>query len=419
MRSTFAFSLLLFFLISGIPGLGQVDERCGTVPYMKMQEAQNSALKQKVIDNEIAVQAYIKGRSSRADRVTRLIPVVVHIIWHEPYQNLCDDVIRSQIDVLNEDFARLNSDTVNTPVPFRELGEDSGIRFVLANRDPDGNVTTGIIRSYADSATFDFGNEMKFEATGGQDQWDPERYLNIWVCNMGNSVLGYSTLPGAANPGEDGLVIATRAFGRKSYDPSGKYNLGRTTTHEVGHWLDLFHIWGDDNGCSPDDQVDDTPRQDSPTYHCPSYPQLSCSNGPEGNMFMNYMDYSDDRCMNIFSKGQIQRMQAALDTLRPTILVSNGYVPDSTINPLSPKGSITVVPNPFETSFDIVLRLSKVSVVKIDVLDLAGKILYRKEFPECFCQTFHIDMSAFSRGVYLARIESDQETFVTKLFKSR
>lgn len=400
--------------------LAQPSERCGTVPYMKVLEQQDPSLSARINENEDMLTEYMQ-RVIRTNTTTiREIPLVIHVIWNKPYQNLCEELIRSQVQVLNEDFGRKNADSSDTPDVFKSLGEDSGIRFVLANRDTNGNLTNGIIRSYTEREKFVFGAEMKFEASDGQNAWDPDRYLNIWVCNLEGSVLGYATLPGTANPGEDGVVITTKAFGRNSYDPQGKYNLGRTTTHEVGHWLDLYHTWGDDDGaCNGSDFVDDTPNQSNYTFGCPDFPHKSCGNGPDGDMFMNYMDYTDDRCMNIFTKGQNLRMQGALDLLRPSILTSNGYVPDSNVTPISRIGNIIVAPNPFSGEFVIYVKLKKISDLKIDVFDHTGKLVYREKFPDCFCQTFHVNMQAFRTGLYTARIESNEETIATKLILFR
>ncbi len=397
--------------------LAQQEDRCGTVPYLEMLKAKDPSIPLRMQKNESVLQQQIQTMASRASSAPiRTVPVVIHILWHLGYQNICDALVQSQIRVLNEDYAHLNADTTDTPEPFKNLGEDSGIRFVLANRDPQGNVTGGVIRKYVSSGSFLFGNSMKFDSLGGSDQWDPDRYLNIWVCNLEGTVLGYATLPGTANPGEDGVVIAARAFGKYSYDPSGKYNLGRTTTHEVGHWFNLYHIWGDDGGdCSGSDYVSDTPNQDNYTFGCPDFPQKSCGNGPDGNMFVNFMDYTDDRCMNLFTKGQNQRMQAALDLLRPGIQGSNGYVPDSNQVTMTRTGDIIVAPNPFTEGFDIHVQLKKLTSVEVDVMDISGKVVLREKFPECFCESFHMDMRTFQRGLYLARIRTHDETRVVKL----
>ena len=155
---------------------------------------------------------------------------------------------------------------------------------------------------------------VKKSNRGGSDAIDPATKLNIWVCNLGQGLLGYAQFPGG-NPSTDGVVILYSAFGSKNIFKTGRYStpydLGRTATHEVGHWLNLRHIWGDDGGaCSGSDLVDDTPNQGDENYGVPSFPTVSCSNGPNGDMFMNYMDYTDDRGMYMFTALQKSRMEA-------------------------------------------------------------------------------------------------------------
>merc|ERR1711974_33936 len=148
-------------------------------------------------------------------------------------------------------------------------------------------------------------DDVKDSSKGGSDGWNRDSYLNIWVCNLSSGILGYAYPPGiSANL--DGVVIGYKYFGDQG-TVSFPFNKGRTTTHEVGHWLGLSHVWGSGGGCTSDN-INDTPLQDGPNYGCPNFPELSsCSgqdNGPNGDMFMNYMDYVDDRCMMMFSAGQ-------------------------------------------------------------------------------------------------------------------
>ena len=155
---------------------------------------------------------------------------------------------------------------------------------------------------------------VKFAASGGAEAWPADRYLNIWVCHL-NDLLGYAQFPGGP-PQTDGVVIDYRAFGTVG-TATAPFNLGRTATHEVGHWLNLFHIWGDDGGgCGGTDQVDDTPNQGGPNTGSPSFPHITCGNAPNGDMFINFMDYVDDRTMVMFTIGQVERMHAALDEAR-------------------------------------------------------------------------------------------------------
>ena len=246
------------------------------------------------------------------------IPVVVHVVYKTSAQNISDAQIQSQIDVLNEDFRRKNGDASTVPAPFAPLTADARIEFQLATTDPGGNPTNGITRTSTATTAFSDDDAVKSSATGGHDAWPADKYLNIWVCPLAGGLLGYAQFPGGP-AATDGVVIRHSAFGTMG-TAAAPFNLGRTTTHEIGHWLNLRHIWGDDGtGCSGSDFVADTPNQGGPNYGTPTFPKVSCGNGPNGDMFMNYMDYVDDTAMVMFSTGQVTRMQATLDGLRSSM----------------------------------------------------------------------------------------------------
>jgi ABC-type taurine transport system substrate-binding protein len=249
--------------------------------------------------------------------ITR-IPVVVHVVWNTPQQNISDAQINSQIDVLNRDFRRTNPDVNSTPAPFLPLTTDARIEFFLANVDPAGAPSTGINRRQTTVTSFSSNDAVKAQSTGGADAWPADRYLNIWVCQLGGGLLGYAQFPGGPAI-TDGVVILHSAFGTTG-TASPPFHLGRTATHEIGHWLNLNHIWGDDGtGCSGTDNVADTPNQAGANTGTPAFPHVTCSNGPNGDMFMNYMDYVNDSAMFMFTAGQVARMQACLDGPRSSI----------------------------------------------------------------------------------------------------
>lgn len=261
------------------------------------------------------------------------IPVVVHVIYKTAEQNISYEQIQSQIDVLNEDFSGNSYNKAKIPDVWKNLHTDSKIRFHLARKDPDGNPTSGITRTQTTTDVFPVSNQMKSTATGGQDPWPDTSYLNIWVCNLANNVLGFAQYPGGS-PATDGVVIHTKAFGRTG-NLFAKYNKGRTATHEIGHWLNLLHIWGDAD-CG-NDFISDTPVQKTSTSNCPSFPKVSCCNGssncndPHGDMFMNYMDYTDDKCMMLFTAKQTERMRNAVQVYRPSFLNSISHIPPSAL----------------------------------------------------------------------------------------
>ena len=256
-------------------------------------------------------------------RGIKTIPVVVHVIYRTANENISDAQILSQIDILNKDFRKLNTDWTNTPAPFINSVADCGVQFCLAQVDPNGNPTTGIVRVPTTVTTFTANDAVKYTAQGGDDAWDRNKYLNIWVCNM-MGYLGYASFPGSP-AAVDGVVVQHSAFGTGG-NTMWPYNLGRTATHEIGHWMNLFHIWGDDGtGCLGSDRVDDTPNQAGYNSACPTYPKVSCNNGPNGDMFMNFMDYTNDACMYMFTAGQKLRIDAtfAFGGPRWAILSSN------------------------------------------------------------------------------------------------
>jgi len=244
------------------------------------------------------------------------IPVVVHVVHNSAAENISLAQIRSQIRVLNRDFRATNTDKSKVPTPFKGLVADSRIQFALAKKDPQGKPTNGVTRTKTTRTSFGTNDSVKSSATGGQDAWPTNKYLNIWVCQLSGGLLGYAQFPGGP-PATDGVVVTHTAFGT-SGTAAPPFNLGRTATHEVGHWLNLRHIWGDTEDCSGTDFVADTPNAAGPNFGTPNFPRVSCSNGPNGDMFMNYMDYVDDVAMFMFTPQQVARMQATLDNERNT-----------------------------------------------------------------------------------------------------
>jgi hypothetical protein len=244
------------------------------------------------------------------------IPVVVHVVYNSAAENISLAQIRSQISVLNRDFRATNTDKSKVPAPFKGLVADTRIKFALAKKDPQGKPTNGITRTKTTRTSFGTNDSVKSSAAGGHDAWPTNKYLNIWVCQLTGGLLGYAQFPGGP-PATDGVVITHTAFGTNG-TAAAPFNLGRTTTHEVGHWLNLRHIWGDTEDCSGTDFVADTPNAAGPNFGTPNFPRVSCSNGPNGDMFMNYMDYVDDVAMFMFTTQQVARMQATLDNERNT-----------------------------------------------------------------------------------------------------
>jgi hypothetical protein len=234
---------------------------------------------------------------------TITIPVYVHVIYSNAQQNISSGQITSQINILNEDFSATNNDANQVPGEFSALVADSEIQFNLAGtfRYPDSRSSWGT------------NDAMKT----AYPPVTPETHLNIWVCNIGGGILGYAQFPGGPSS-TDGIVVSPQYFGNTGF-VSAPFDGGRTTTHEVGHYLNLRHIWGDGR-CNRDDFVSDTPTSDAPNYGCPSYPTVNCRST---DMTMNYMDYVDDACMYMFSEGQKTRMRSIFQTGGPRVGMAN------------------------------------------------------------------------------------------------
>ena len=296
-------------------------------------------------------EAAANNQGSKMKTVYNL-PVVVHVIHTgvttpPNNYNISNAQILSQIAVLNEDFRKLNADTGSIPSVFAGLAADCEINFCLAQTDPNGQPTTGIDRIDRNSKGWTAPPYSKnyVDATiKPATIWDVNKYLNIWVCPLSGGLLGYATFPpSSTNTGlsapfgtatSDGVVILYNAFGRVG-DVSAPYNKGRTTTHELGHWFGLRHINGDNN-CSSD-FCNDTPTQASLNFGCPNFPKVSCSNGPNGDMFMNYMDYTDDACMFMFTPNQKARMVTTLNNtpFRVNLAASNRCSPPVVAAPVA------------------------------------------------------------------------------------
>ncbi|RPD49698.1 T9SS C-terminal target domain-containing protein [Hymenobacter sediminis] len=321
-KTIYAMALACLGLGATLTADAQTVRQCATMENLAAQVAADPALAQRISAIEGQTQQFVSKSAAKRTTAVITIPVVVHVLYNTSAQNISDAQIQSQIAVLNEDFSKTNADVSKTPAAFAGLAANPNIQFVLAKRTPTGAATTGIERKSTNKTSWGTNDAMKKASTGGLDAWDASKYLNLWVCNLSGGILGYAQFPGGA-ASTDGVVILTSAFGRGG-SASAPFNLGRTATHEVGHWLNLRHIWGDAS-CG-NDLVADTPTQQTSNYSCPSFPKVTCSNGPNGDMFMNYMDYVDDACMYMFSNGQSARMNAlfAAGGARASLTTSDG-----------------------------------------------------------------------------------------------
>ncbi|MEL6969139.1 MAG: zinc metalloprotease, partial [Bacteroidota bacterium] len=291
------------------------QRNCGATEYLEMQMQQDPKRAFKMQQIEEQTRHFLQNSQGRAIDGVITIPVVVHIVYNNATENISDAQIQSQLDVINADFRRTNSDADN----IWSQAADAEIEFCMATVDPSGNPTNGITRTSTTRTSFSTNDDMKFDSRGGKDAWPRDDYLNMWVCDISGGILGYAQFPGGS-AATDGVVMDYQYFGTIG-TATAPFDLGRTTTHEIGHWLNLRHIWGD-GGCGVDDFVTDTPESDAPNYSC-ALGHVSCGST---DMVQNYMDYSDDACMNLYTFGQKARMRALFDNggARESLLSSGG-----------------------------------------------------------------------------------------------
>lgn len=304
------------------------------------------------------------------------IPVVVHIVWSNSEENISDEQVYSQIAVLNEDFQLLNTDQITILPIFQALKADIEIQFAMATEDPSGQPSNGITRTHTTVteiglARIDDKRRICYSALGGADAWCTNRYLNIWVGRFPDGIGGEASFPGQDIAAEDGVRIDTHHFGRTG-TATPPYHLGRTTTHEIGHYFNLYHLWGEDlNDCNDDDGVVDTPKQ-SATYsqQCPTGIQITCGTP---DMYQNYLNYTNDACMALFTLGQKLRIWATLNGPRASLLEGVACsVP--TTEPGEP-GLVKIFPNPANEEFTIYCQ--DATSFTWELLNSQGQILAR------------------------------------------
>src|SRR5690606_1320210 len=321
----------------------------------------------------------------------RLIPVVIHVIHNNSPigegANIPYSQIEAQIEILNEDYRRLNSDAVNTPDEFLGVAADANIEFVMAKQDPRGLPTSGVNRVAGPKNSY---VPEDAPLIGQLAQWPPEDYLNIWVVPLQSVFLGYSSFPISELPGlnfpvntreTDGVTIDYRVFGQggNAYSTSQ----GRTVTHEVGHFLGLRHIWGD-GGCEVDDFVADTPNQSQSNNACLSSPRFTCDSR---DMVENFMDYTPDRCMNLFTKGQVDRVDVVLNfSPRRNSLVNGRATREPNLAPNNLAVGAIVEPQDFVCSNNVSPKVSVVNVGRNRVnsarlsISVNGRVLQTRNF---------------------------------------
>ena len=432
--------ICLMTTLAGAQTLNEsVIHRCGSVEYERLLQQRNpNRLRQLTELNRLVDQKLAGDKSARAAADTTIyrIPVVVHVIHHNASNttggagngNISDAQIISQIQVLNEDYRRKPGTNGYNTSP---IGADARVEFYLARTDPSNNPTTGITRTYyADKATFDVSNDARLLSS--LSYWPSDQYLNIWVTNLlddptnrSNGFIGYTqfptagdTLRGLSDPVDariDGSIIDYRVFGRNTGAVTlSLYLLGRTVTHEIGHWLGLIHPWGDGGGCN-DDYVADTPltadQTTSPTSCRQTY--STCIAGKQTrDLIENYMMYSPDVCMNMFTAGQVARLRAVLQlSPRRASVIRNAKGPLSETENLT----VTVYPNPTSIDPAIDVQLKGSQSFNVELFDTAGRQLRATSYTNSSSTQVTLPVVGLAPGLYVVRVKTDTQTVSKRL----
>ncbi len=409
-------SLLGFFTLNG------QFSKCATMHILERNMERYPDLKDQMEKNEIATQNWLSTHSNLIHAKSQIIkiPVVFHVIWHDSIENISDQQIYSQLDVLNRDFRLLNKDSLPASHPFHKYVGDAGVEFCLATVDPGGKVTTGITRTYTSVTTWPENavDNIKSTAKGGRDNWSPVKYLNIYIVNMEGETLGFSSFPDelTKSPQLDGVVIRYEAFGTlgtagiKGFETN---NRGRTATHEIGHWLNLIHIWGDQM-CG-DDKVADTAPAEGENKFCPKFPQRpnnKCGTDSNGEMYMNFMDYVEDSCMAMFTLGQVNRMLAAVNMFRPSLLTSNACTITGSEDLRNYNSVMTLRPNPNHGIFTCKINQSVGANCAIIIFNSLG--VQVKHYSSVVSDEIQIDCTELNSGLYYLLVSANANAYVEK-----
>lgn len=435
-RTTAGLLLLVGFVVSSraqtTPGHIHT-ERCATDVVERLLRQRNPARQAQADALERNIQVFERTKRARqaADDVVYRIPVVVHVVHNNSSNfvggtnnpNISDEQIQSQIRVLNEDYRR----KAGTPgYNTNPIGADMGIEFFLATTDPQGKATTGITRTYYQpKSVFDpyDGNDLFLLSTIAY--WPSDRYLNIWVTTLKGNTIGYGQLPTAQDTLQglkeeidakiDGVVVSHAIFGANACTPNFRlYCQGRTTTHEVGHWLGLFHTWGQYGECG-DDYVYDTPATQNGNSGTNCGPIFSeCVPGKRTrNLAENYMDYSPDACMNLFTIGQRARMRAVLATSpRRVQLIASVASPV----PESDQLMVQITPNPAEGAATFAeIRLKGAQAVTVEVFDASGRLIWTQPYNNTVSTRVQMPMSLLKKGMYIVQARTENEKAAARL----
>lgn len=404
MKHSFFFLSLFFFVEISF------SQHCLSHIQLNQKLRANPELLGQIAQMETQIREWQNVNINRINsRTVVTIPVVVHVVWNQEEENISEEQIQSQIDVLNQDFRRLNTNLDIVPFQFEERIADLELEFCLKaiTRTKTEIVNIGFLKTGGKRA-------ICYTDMGGRDAWDTQKYLNIWL-GRSEGVLGEASFPGMDIPEEDGVRIDPRYFGTTGI-VAPPYNLGRTTTHEIGHFFNLKHLWGsglNNLNCTDDDEVMDTPLQaESYRGKCPSPTDIFMSCGDfAGDMTMNFMNYTDDACLAMFTTGQKNRVWASINNFRQSFL----QTPDCTlvnvgIDPkLDPE--IKLLQNPAKSHLKLEINIANIKMLQFSIVNLAGQILLQKTIHQSGIH--QIPISQLGNGLYLINVWH-KEKFTTK-----
>ncbi len=409
--------------------------------YYKQYDAENKAM---------AEESAKANSKTSAEKVysTVLIPVVFHVVLNQnQFGEILDtiglrDRINSQLLALNEDFNNNNTDLSNVPAGFQSLIGNASIEFQLARRDAQGKAKLGIVYRMQNASFTGYNphdHAVKRDALGGSDSWDYTKYLNVWITSInppsqGGQVLGYAFNSVYAqntygDPSIAGVVVHYLAFGRKTLVSTkfyGSASKGRTLTHELGHFFNIWHIWGKStpsgqSSCTDDDGISDTPLQESSNTSCPIGIQPNCPQAPSpaGEMYMNFMDYSGDACTKMFSIGQVQRMRKELDepTGKVYTLSQNPHLASwpADVSPMEYNNKVDVGPNPSNGKFNIFFFDKYNKLDRITVTNSMGQLVKDIEVTDQEQINYGIDISNAAKGMYVVQLHFDEGIIYRKV----
>jgi len=404
--------LIGFLLLFGaLPGISQED----ILRACKIETSVNTDLSELIRENNTMLDQF-RSEQFLKNRSDTYIPLVFHFVLESGRDSFSKAEIMSQIEILNECFSGQNADRSGMPANFREFTNNQfGPLFCLARRTVNGITEAGINYKFVQESNFgDLKNPegkpiIKYEQLGGLDAWDPERFVNIWVGDL-EYIQATATLPNSVPAAELGILIDPDYFGIYDKDaPQYPFHLGKTLVHELGHFFNLLHLWGSEPDCDSDDGIEDTPLQEFIYTGCPSGEKISCGTA---DMYMNFMNFTDDECLLFFTQQQRDRMLQSIDAFYPKILeAGNCYFENNTVNVLE---NIQIKYNPNAGTIRLELPGPTCDKIQFSLMQMDGKLLMQQNL---FCEYLEeIDLNLMPVGIYILFLRTDDNFILRKLF---